>query len=99
MSHSTSIELSVIIPLYNEETMIQTLHQRVEASLQLLSKTYEIVYVNDGSKDATLSILLGLRSKNQNIKIVSLSRNFGHQAAYTAGLHYAKGNTIIMMDG
>jgi glycosyltransferase involved in cell wall biosynthesis len=99
MSHSTTIELSVIIPLYNEETMIQSLHQRVEASLQLLSKPYEIIYVNDGSKDATLSILLGLRSKNKNIKIVSLSRNFGHQAAYTAGLHYAKGNTVIMMDG
>lgn len=99
MSSSTTIELSVIIPLYNEEAMIQSLHQRVEVSVQSLACSYEIIYVNDGSTDTTLAILLGLRSRNQQVKILSLSRNFGHQAAYTAGLHYAKGENIVMIDG
>lgn len=96
---SNALIISVVIPLYNEESVVRVLHQRTQAALQSITSDYEIVYVNDGSTDATLNMLLTLRQHEPKIKIVSLSRNFGHQAAYTAGLHFAKAESVVMMDG
>ncbi len=93
------MDISLIIPILNEEDQIDELIQRSVNSLQKISDNYELIIVDDGSTDESLSKLLQLRDINKRIKIISLSRNFGHQSAYTAGLEYAKGNFVAMMDG
>jgi polyisoprenyl-phosphate glycosyltransferase len=91
--------ISLVIPVYNEENLIDTLYERVRTSLLTVTKDFEVIFVNDGSTDNTLPKLLGYHEQDKRFKILTLSRNFGHQAAYTAGLNYAKGNYIGMMDG
>lgn len=91
--------LSVIIPLFNEELLVRELIERTNSSLQSIDADYEIVCVDDGSSDNTLSLLKSMKEEVPNLKIVVLSRNFGHQSAFTAGLNYAKGDVIGMMDG
>jgi dolichol-phosphate mannosyltransferase len=93
------MKLSLVIPIYNEGTMIKTLMERTLNALASGCHDFEIVCVNDGSSDQSLEELLQYRKKDQRIKIISLSRNFGHQAAYTAGLEFAKGEYVAMMDG
>ena len=91
--------LSVVIPVYNEEALIDTLVARCVAALSTVSAEFEIICVDDGSRDQTLPRLLAARAAEPRLKVLSLSRNFGHQAAYTAGLHAAKGEYVAMMDG
>ena len=91
--------ISLVIPVYNEEILIQQLFRRVQSSMESIGEQFEVIIVNDGSTDNTLKELLLINKKDKRFKILSLSRNFGHQAAYTAGLTYAKGNYIAMMDG
>jgi dolichol-phosphate mannosyltransferase len=91
--------ISLIIPLYNEEEIIRELHNRTTAVLEAMNMDYEIICVNDGSNDRTLERLLEYHNADKRFKILNLSKNFGHQAAYTAGLSYAKGDIIVMMDG
>ena len=91
--------ISLVIPLYNEESLIDELLSRTLKVLLDLSVEFEIIIVDDGSQDATLKKLLEHRSQEKRIKIISLSRNFGHQAAFTAGLEFASGDYIAMMDG
>jgi dolichol-phosphate mannosyltransferase len=91
--------LSLVIPIFNEEKLIEELSQRTIAAIETFSSEFEVIFVDDGSSDSSLNKILGLRQKNKKIKVVSLSRNFGHQAAYTAGLEYAKGDIVAMMDG
>lgn len=91
--------LSVIIPVYNEEELIPELCRQVVNSVNTAGTDYEIIFVNDGSSDRTLPLLLEARLSNSKIKVLNLSRNFGHQAAFTAGLSYAKGELTVMMDG
>ncbi|TGE05496.1 glycosyltransferase family 2 protein [Hymenobacter fodinae] len=91
--------LSVVIPVFNEEGLISTLVQRTTDAVQTITEDYEIICVDDGSRDQTLAKLLAARASNPRLKVLVLSRNFGHQAAYTAGLHAAKGQYVAMMDG
>jgi dolichol-phosphate mannosyltransferase len=91
--------LSLIIPLYNEEALVSELLERSTAALKSATQDFEIICVDDGSSDRTLEKLLRCHESDSRIKIIVLSRNFGHQAAYTAGLTYAKGDYIAMMDG
>ena len=91
--------ISVVVPIYNEEEVIIAFHQALEAALENIGEHAEIVYVNDGSTDASLSLLLNLQEQDRRVIIVELSRNFGHQAALTAGLQIARGDAVIMMDG
>jgi polyisoprenyl-phosphate glycosyltransferase len=91
--------LSLVIPIFNEEKLIDELVRRTISSIESFITDYEVIFVDDGSTDGSLERLLLYRSKNKNIKILSLSKNFGHQAAYTAGLEYAKGDLVAMMDG
>lgn len=91
--------LSLVIPVYNEENLIDALYERVRTSLLIVTKDFEVIFVNDGSTDNTLPKLLAYHEQDKRFKILTLSRNFGHQAAYTAGLNYAKGDYIGMMDG
>jgi len=91
--------LSVVIPIYNEEKLIDELSQRTVAAIESFTDDYEILFVDDGSTDESLSEILALREENKKLKLISLSRNFGHQAAYTAGLEHARGEIVAMMDG
>ena len=91
--------LSLIIPLYNEEALVDELLSRSSAALQRATEDYEIICVDDGSSDRTLEMLLACHARDGRIKALVLSRNFGHQSAYTAGLTYARGDYIAMMDG
>ncbi len=91
--------ISVVIPLLNEGNLVDELLKEVFAYLQKIQEDFEVVCVDDGSTDSTLKKLLDYREKDKRLKIISLSRNFGLQAAMTAGLDKAKGEYIIIMDG
>ena len=90
---------SLIIPVYNEESLIDELALRSVTAIESFTANYEILFINDGSTDSTLYRLIEARKRFSKIKIVDLSRNFGHQAAFTAGLELATGNYVAMMDG
>jgi len=91
--------ISLVIPIYNEEKVIDELLQRSVAALETIAQPFEIIIVDDGSEDSSLEKLLSHRAEDHRIKIVELSRNFGHQAAFTAGLKRSKGEYTVMMDG
>lgn len=95
---SGAVELSVVVPLYNEELNIDYLFERLTSVLNRLNMTYEIVCVNDGSKDNTLMHLIEYHTQNPQIKVVNLSRNYGKEIALSAGLDYARGNAVIPID-
>jgi dolichol-phosphate mannosyltransferase len=91
--------LSLVIPVYNEEKLIDELVTRTLSALDSFVTDYEVLFVDDGSSDGSLEKLLSWQKKDGRLKILSLSKNFGHQAAYTAGLEHAKGDIVAMMDG
>jgi glycosyltransferase involved in cell wall biosynthesis len=91
--------LSLVIPIFNEEKMIDELVKRTTSALESFITDYEVIFVDDGSTDQSLNRILYWQQQNRKIKILSLSKNFGHQAAYTAGLEHAKGELVAMMDG
>ena len=91
--------LSLVIPIFNEEKLVDELVKRTVSSIESFTPHYELILVDDGSTDQSLEKMLLWQKKNKNIKILSLSKNFGHQAAYTAGLEYARGEVVAMMDG
>ena len=92
-------KISVVIPMYFEEEVAEECYKRTENVLKKLKEyDYEIIFVNDGSKDKTLEILENIAKNNVKVKVLSLSRNFGHQAAVTAGLKYTTGDAIVIMD-
>ena len=92
-------QISIIIPLHNEEDNVNDLIDRTVEALKLISEKSEIICVDDGSKDETLNRLLVKQQENDSIKIIQLSRNFGHQSAYIAGLKESKSEYTFMMDG
>ncbi len=91
--------ISVVIPLLNESSLVAELIRETTDSLQLTSEAFEIICIDDGSTDNTVAKLLQFKEQNNSVKIISLSRNFGLQAALTAGLDFAKGDYVVMMDG
>jgi len=91
--------LSILIPVYNEEGNLSLLYEKLVAALKKVGRAYEVIFVDDGSSDGTMEILLDLRGKNPNVKIISFSRNFGQTAALSAGIDSSKGDIIIPMDG
>jgi polyisoprenyl-phosphate glycosyltransferase len=90
---------SLVIPIFNEEKLIDELVNRTVTAVESFAKDYELIFVDDGSTDQSLVKILKYRGNNSKIKLLSLSRNFGHQAAYTAGLEHARGDIVAMMDG
>lgn len=92
------IDLSIVIPLMNEEKALHLLLQQIENCASSWGK-YEVIFVDDGSTDSTLSILKSAATANRNYKILSFSRNFGHQAALTSGLEHTSGDFVALMDG
>ncbi|MGC1389779.1 MAG: glycosyltransferase family 2 protein [Bacteroidales bacterium] len=91
--------LSLVIPIFNEERLIDELVSRTISAIESFIADYEVIFVDDGSTDQSLDKILIWQKKNHHIKVLSLSKNFGHQAAYTAGLTYSKGDLVAMMDG
>jgi len=91
--------LSLVIPIFNEEKLVDELVKRTISSIESFTADYEVIFVDDGSTDNSLEKILSYQKGNHHIKILSLSKNFGHQAAYTAGLEYSKGDLVAMMDG
>nr|WP_314997553.1 glycosyltransferase family 2 protein [uncultured Campylobacter sp.] len=90
--------ISIIAPCYNEEETIEPFLRRIEEILTQINEPYEIVFINDGSKDNTLNILLNAKQNFKNIRIINFSRNFGKEAALTAGLDKARGEAAIPID-
>ncbi len=90
--------LSVIVPCYNEEDVIQTTHIRLIAVLEKITPDFELIYVDDGSQDQTADLLRQLQGKDERIRILLLSRNFGHQMATTAGIEYSLGDAVVLID-
>lgn len=93
------MQISVVIPLFNESSIIEELYLRLKKSLENGFDNFEIWFVDDGSTDHSLRLLLELRKSDKRVKIISLSRNFGHQAAYMAGMKQATGEYVITIDG
>jgi glycosyltransferase involved in cell wall biosynthesis len=93
-----SVKLSLIVPLYNEQDNIDRLFSRLFAVLDPLGLSYEIICINDGSRDNTLASLLAYHHHYDAIKVINLSRNFGKEIALTAGLDYASGDAVIPID-
>lgn len=92
-------KISLVVSVYNEEGALQDFYnEAVKVCESLLTWDYEIVFVNDGSTDKSLSLLEGFASVNSNIKVIDFSRNFGHEAAMIAGIDYATGDAIVCMD-
>ncbi|HZW34926.1 MAG TPA: glycosyltransferase family 2 protein, partial [Isosphaeraceae bacterium] len=91
--------LSVVVPLYNEQETVEALWERLRAVLQPLEAPFEVVLVDDGSHDATPRLIDALHQRDQRVVVVRLSRNFGHQAAISAGLAHAQGQAVVVMDG
>ena len=92
-------KVSLVIPMYYEEQVAEECYKRVTKVLkEIKDYEYEIIFVNDGSKDKTLEILENIAIEDKNVKVISFSRNFGHQAAVTAGLKYVTGDAIVIMD-
>jgi glycosyltransferase involved in cell wall biosynthesis len=93
------MELSIVIPVYNEEENVDPLIHEINAAVQPLGMRYEIVVVDDGSKDNTFAALAQLYQSEPHLRVVRLKRNFGQTAAVAAGLAYANGEVVVMMDG
>lgn len=90
--------VSIVLPVFNEEQTLPALYTRLSGVMQALGEPYEILFVDDGSRDASLALLKSLGSTDPAIKIMSLSRNFGHQIAITCGLDHASGEAVVIMD-
>jgi len=93
------LKISIVVPIFNETEILEEFHQRLKSVLNLLADPSEIYYIDDGSTDSTPEILERLAQKDETIRVITLSRNFGHQSALSCGIEYADGDVIITMDG
>ena len=94
-----NLDYSVVIPIFNEEEIIPELWRRLSDILDRLDSSSEVIFINDGSVDNSLELLKEINHKNQEVKIISFSRNFGHQCALSAGIDHTNGKAVILMDG
>src|SRR5262245_55979765 len=98
MTDVTRPVLSVVIPLLNEEEVLEQTYHSLKQHLDPLGESYEIVFVDDGSTDRSRAILVAKSEADPAVRVVALARNFGHEMATTAGLHHARGRAVIVMD-
>jgi len=95
---SGGVDLSVVVPCHNEEECINEFHRRMRLVLDELGKTFEVIYINDGSSDRTAENLAGILARDANVVVIDLSRNHGHQLALSAGLDLAAGERVLAID-
>jgi dolichol-phosphate mannosyltransferase len=91
--------ISVVVPIFNEQENLPELRKRMAAALDSTGDEWELVLVNDGSRDRSPEMIRQFHSEDPRIKLINLSRNFGHQPAVTAGIHHARGDCVILIDG
>jgi dolichol-phosphate mannosyltransferase len=91
------MEYSVIIPVYNEESVLTETYARLKTVMDGLGD-YELIFIDDGSVDASATIIAGMLAKDKSLRLIRFSRNFGHQCAITAGMDYARGDAVIIID-
>jgi polyisoprenyl-phosphate glycosyltransferase len=91
--------ISVVVPIYNEEVLILQFHEAISNALEETNEDWEVVFVNDGSRDSSLDLLRGLQASDPHVVVVELSRNWGHMGAISAGLLTARGDAVVVMDG
>ncbi len=94
----TSEILTIVVPAYNEQEVLREFHRRVTEAICNLPFDYEILYINDGSTDSTLNVLVELRNSDPHVSLVDLSRNFGKEIALSAGLDHARGDAVVVID-
>jgi polyisoprenyl-phosphate glycosyltransferase len=92
------VQYSIIVPMYNEEEVIEETYKRLKEVMDGTGEAYELVFVNDGSKDRTVEIMGRICQADANVRLLDFSRNFGHQIAITAGMDYAAGRAIVVID-
>ena len=92
------IRYSLVVPVYNEEAVIEETNRRLCATMETLGESYEIIYVNDGSRDRSAGLIRNLCQADSRIKMLTFARNFGHQVAITAGMDHAAGDAVIIID-
>ncbi len=95
---SRLVHYSVIVPMYNEEEVIEQTYKRLKGVMDGVAEPYELVFVNDGSRDKCADIVRGITEQDGNVRLLDFSRNFGHQIAITAGMDYAAGRAIVVID-
>lgn len=93
------INYSIVIPIFNEEETIPELWRQLSNVLKQLDGSSEVIFVNDGSRDSSLQLLLEISKENPEVRVLSLSRNFGHQPALSAGIDHTEGDAVVLMDG
>lgn len=93
------LDLSVVIPVYDEAPSLVALHARLSATLQELGKSYEVIYVDDGSRDGSAPLLRQLYERDRTVRVIRFNRNYGQHAAVLAGFEQARGETIVTLDG
>ena len=93
-----TVELSIVVPVYNEDSVLPELYERLKRVCDDLGKSYELVFVDDGSLDRSFAILSGLKDEDDRIRIVRFTRNFGQQAAALAGFRYSRGALVVQLD-
>jgi len=98
MQKKTQIDLSVIVPIYNEEESIDELYKRLVDNVLKVTDNYEFIFINDGSKDRSLYKLMQLAQKDSRVYYINFSRNFGHQIAVTAGIDFCTGEAVVIID-
>src|SRR5919205_484687 len=92
--------ISVVVPIFNEEENLPELRRRMTSALDsIANETWELILVDDGSRDRSLELTRAMHAEDSRIKVIHLSRNFGHQPAVTAGIHHAKGDCVVLIDG
>ena len=96
--NSATTVVSIVVPLFNEENNIEPLYNRIEKLFVGRGDQFELIFVNDGSADRSAEIIERLRQRDEKVKTICLSRNFGHQVALSAGLDYADGDAVILID-
>jgi dolichol-phosphate mannosyltransferase len=92
------MEISAIVPSYNEEKNVPLIYERLTKVLSQINPNYEIIFINDSSKDNTLSVIKTIAQEDSHVKYISFSRNFGHQIAVSAGIDLCKGNAVVIID-
>jgi len=94
----SKLSVDLVIPVFNEAGVVEQIHQRIRKAIDALPYDFNFLYVNDGSSDGTSDSLAALNKKDRRVQVIELSRNFGHQAALTAGLDASRGDVVITMD-
>lgn len=93
-----NVTISVVVPMYNEEEVMRETYKRLTKVMMATGETYELIFVNDGSKDKTRLVALDICKDDKNVKLIDFARNFGHQVAITAGMEHASGDAVVVID-